>query len=144
MCGPLCPVGIAGGLGLARLLGVDEFILGLWIGALIVSFSVVLNKFLIKKGKGFPFSFWLILLATWLISFFPIYRQLSWDSSVIILGLPRVIAGSLAGAVMLFLIAKINDFAISRHNGQIYFHYQRIIIPLAGLLAISAVFYWML
>jgi len=69
MCGPLCAIGIAGGLGLSKLLGIDDLTLGIWIGALILSFSVQFNRFLVKRKKNFPYSFWVIFVGTWFLSF---------------------------------------------------------------------------
>ena len=106
MCGPMCAIGIIGGLGISRWLGIDDITLGLWIGALILSVSIQLNIFLSKKGKSFPFSFWVIFGGTWVLSFLPILKSLTQDASCDIFGLPRVICGSVLGALTLFLVDK--------------------------------------
>jgi len=86
MCGPLCPITLAGGLWLSRFLGIDDLTLGLWIGALILSVSVQINKYLIKKGKNFPLSLWVILIILTILSFLPIYPKL--DKNNLFCGLP--------------------------------------------------------
>ena len=72
MCGPVCAIGIASGLGISSWLGISDITLGLWIGALILSASIQFDIFLNKKGKSFPFSFWVIFLSSWVLSFLPI------------------------------------------------------------------------
>lgn len=139
MCGPMCAIGIASGLGISRWLGIDDLTLGLWIGALILSVSIQFNIFLSKRGKSFPFSFWLIFLGTYLLSFLPILKIITSDSSCYIFGFPRLICGSVLGAITLFLIDKANNFIIDKHNKKVYFYYQRAIIPIIGLIIVSMI-----
>jgi len=139
MCGPVCAIGIASGLGISRWLGIDDLTLGLWIGALILSFSVQFNIFLSKKGKNFPFSFWVIFLGTWVLSFLPILMNLAQYPSRSICGFPEVICGSVLGVLTLFLVDKANNFIIDKHNKKVYFYYQRVIIPIIGLIIVSVI-----
>ena len=139
MCGPVCAIGIASGLAISRWLGIDDLTLGLWIGALILSFSIQFNIFLDKKGKSFPYSFWVIFLGTSALSFLPILKTITSDPSCNILGFPRVICGSILGALMLFLVDKINLFIIDKHNKKVYFYYQKVIIPIIALIIVSMI-----
>lgn len=136
MCGPVCAIGIASGLAISRWLGIDDLTLGLWIGALILSFSIQFNIFLEKKGKSFPLSFWVIFLGTCALSFLPILKTLLADPSCIF-GLPRIILGSILGVLVLFIVDKVNLFIIDRHNKKVYFYYQKVIIPIIGLIIAS-------
>lgn len=137
MCGPVCAIGIASGLGISRWLGIDDLTLGLWIGALILSISVQFDVFLRKKGKNFPYSFWVILIGTYLLSFLPIMKSIIGDPTCYFLGMPKVIGGSLIGMLVLFLADKLNLWTIARHNHKVYFYYQKAIIPLVVLLIAS-------
>jgi len=139
MCGPICAVGIASGLGISHWFGIDDITLGLWIGALILSLSIQFNIFLSKKGKSFPFSFWVIFIGTYLLSFLPILKTLTQDPSCNIFGFPRVICGSVLGALTLFLVDKANNIIIDKHNKKVYFYYQRVIIPIIGLIIVSMI-----
>jgi len=139
MCGPICAIGIVGGLGISRWLGIDDITLGLWIGALILSVSTQLDMYLSKKGKSFPYSFWVIFLGTSALSFLPILKTITSDPACMFFGLPRVICGSILGALTLFLVDKANNFIIDKHNKKVYFYYQRVIIPIIGLIILSMV-----
>ena len=139
MCGPVCAIGIVGGLGISRWLGIDDITLGLWIGALILSVSTQLDMYLSKKGKSFPYSFWVIFLGTSALSFLPILKTITSDPACMFFGLPRVICGSILGALTLFLVDKANNFIIDKHNKKVYFYYQRVIIPIIGLIILSMV-----
>ena len=137
MCGPICAIGIASGLGISRWLGIDDMTLGLWIGALILSFSIQFNIFLDKKGKSFPFSFWVIFLSSWILSFLPILMNFSKYTICSICSFPEIICGSVLGILTLFLVDKANLFVIDKHNKKVYFHYQKVIIPIIGLIIAS-------
>jgi hypothetical protein len=141
MCGPLCAVGIAGGLWLSKLLGIDDLTLGLWIGALILSFSVQFNKFLIKRKITFPFSFWVIFILTIILSFLPIWKDLNWQPENLFCGLPRLISGSLIGMIILFGSDWLNNFILKKyHQNKVYFPYQRVIVPIIVLIIVSIIF----
>lgn len=137
MCGPLCAIGIAGGLWLSRLLGINDMTLGIWIGALILAVSVQFNKFLIKRNKAFSLSFWLIFIGTWLLSFLPIWSKLS--GSYNFCGVPRIVFGSFIGILTLFLSDWLDNKVITKHNNKVYFPYQRTIIPIIILIVVSVV-----
>ncbi|MGB9763349.1 MAG: hypothetical protein ACPLW7_05100 [Minisyncoccia bacterium] len=141
MCGPVCAVSIAGGLWLSKILGIDDLTLGIWIGALILSFSVQFNKFLIKRNKNFPFSFWVILISTWLLSFLPIWNKLNFAPESLFCGLPRVISGSFIGMIILFSSDFLNNFILKKfHQNKVYFPYQRVIVPIVVLIIVSFIF----
>ena len=139
MCGPVCAIGIASGLGISSWLGISDITLGLWIGALILSASIQFDIFLNKKGKSFPFSFWVIFLSSWVLSFLPILINLDKYTSCVICGFPEVICGSIVGILILFLIDKVNLFVIDKHDKKVYFYYQKVIIPIIGLIIASII-----
>jgi len=137
MCGPLCAIGIAGGLQISRWLGINDLTLGLWIGALILSLSFQFNRFLIKKGWSFKFSFWLILILTFVFSFMPLMNDLFSGKASLYCGVPQIIIGAILGGLVLFLADKINDAIIKKHHNRVYFYYQRTIVPIIALILLS-------
>jgi len=50
-----------------------------------------------------------------------------------------VICGSILGILTLFLVDKLNLFIIDKHNKKVYFYYQKVIIPLIGLVIVSII-----
>ena len=53
---PVCIVATGSLMGIFRWLGVDDAIVGLWLGGFILSVSMVFNNFLIKKEKKIKFQ----------------------------------------------------------------------------------------
>jgi len=139
MCGPLCPIGLIGGMAFARFLGVSDLVLGLWIGALIVSATVVTVKWLAKYGKDFKGSFVTIFLLTIAITAFSVRKQLVWNGPGLVLGLPPVVAGIVFGALSIFVIDAVNKRVIAKHDGKVYFPYQKLVAPIVGIIAVSLI-----
>jgi len=137
MCGPLCTIGIAGGLQIFRWLEINDLTLGLWIGALILSLSVQFNRFLIRKGRSFRFSFWLILLITFISSFLPLIGYFRQGKASLLWGIPQVIIGAIGGGLVLYFTDKINDVIIKKNHNKVYFYYQRVIVPIVVLILFS-------
>ncbi len=137
MCGPLCAIGIAGGLQISHWLGINDLTLGLWIGALILSLSIQFNRFLIKKGWSFKLSFWLILILTFTFSFLPLINDFLQEKASLFCGVPQIIIGTVLGGLVLFLADRINDAIIKRHHNKVYFYYQRTIVPIVVLILLS-------
>ncbi len=132
-------MGLIGGMALARWLGVSDLVLGLWIGALIVSATVVTVKWLAKYGKDFNGSFSTIFLLTIAITAFSVRKQLVWSGPGLVLGLPPVVAGIVSGALTIFAIDAVNKRIIARHDGKVYFPYQKLVAPLVGVIVVSLI-----
>jgi len=137
MCGPICAIGIAGGLWLSRSIGINDLTLGIWIGALLLSLAIQLNKFLIKRNKAFSLSFWLIFILMWIMSILPLWGRLK--TTEFFCGMPRLIFGALIGTFVLYSSDWLNNKIISRHDNKVYFYYQRTIIPIMALILVSVI-----
>jgi hypothetical protein len=55
MC-PVCTVTVIAGLGLSRLLGIDDMVISLWIGAFTLSFSLITIDWINKKWPKLKFD----------------------------------------------------------------------------------------
>ncbi|MDD3434312.1 MAG: hypothetical protein PHD96_00020 [Candidatus Pacebacteria bacterium] len=138
MCGPLCTFGIVGGLSLSKLLGINDLTLGIWVGALILSASLLFFRFLSQKKVKVFGGFATILGLFYILSFAPLYKYLIWQSPKIC-GMPRVILGSLVGMFILFFSDWVNHKIIAKHNNKVYFYYQKAIVPLLALVLVSVI-----
>lgn len=138
MCGPLCTIGIVGGLSLSKFLGINDLTLGLWVGALLLSASLLFYRFLSKKRIKIFGGFVTILALFYVLSFLPLYKYLIWQSPKIC-GMPRIILGSLIGMFVLFFSDYINHQIIAKNKNKVYFYYQKAIIPLLVLILVSII-----
>jgi hypothetical protein len=143
MC-PVCTVAVGFGLGLSRWLKIDDAISGLWIGALIVSLSAVTATFSRKYIRQISHSIqtiiWLIIyLATVIIPFW--LTGVMGHPQNVIFGVDKLLFGIVAGMIGFFLSHEAHVWLKKKHDNKVYFPFQKVIIPIWGLLVLSIIVY---
>lgn len=139
---PVCTVAVGAGLGLARWLGVDDTVTGLWIGALTVSMSAWTVNWLAKKKWRFQPNFWLVLAAYAALIFLPLWHQgIVGHPLNTLWGIDKVLLGSVIGAVVFALMVRAYEILKKRNGGHAHFPFQKVAMPIAPLLALSLAFY---
>jgi|SRR3989344_4550523 len=142
MC-PVCTVTVIAGLGLSRLLGIDDLITSIWIGGFILSFSFVTINWINKKWPKLSISDYkfIIIVLMYLLVLIPlklngaigIARNTLW-------GIDKILFGTAVGSIA-FLIGIWTDKKIRKVRGKQVFIYQKVAFPILGLILTSAVFY---
>ncbi|MDP2925122.1 MAG: hypothetical protein Q8N99_01995 [Nanoarchaeota archaeon] len=150
---PLCTAAAGVGIGVARLLGVDDSIVGLFLGALIVSMGLWFNNWLKKKDVKIPFQGFLIVFASFLLTIIPLYligiirnfeivRSLP-ELSMLglgVFGIDKLLFGTLVGIIVIGSSFSLSDY-IKKKNGKVLFPYQGISFMLMTLLILSEIFW---
>ena len=148
MC-PVCTVTVIAGLGISRLLGIDDLITSIWIGAFILSFSFITTDWLVKQKwskKIYKYiqqknlKYWIIFLM-YLLVIVPlildhtigIARNTFWGIDKIILG---IVIGSLV-----FLIGIWIDKKQRKIYKKQFFNFQKVVFPVLALLIVSVIFW---
>jgi hypothetical protein len=141
MC-PICSIGVVVSLGLSRWLKVDDSISGVWVGALILAFSLWTFAWLFRKRDKKPLFFLpVIVVVFWLLTFLPLYATgvISNVNCLTILGLNRLVFGSLLGILLTALSLWLDKLLRRIRQGGVLFPYQKVVLPLAILLLASLV-----
>lgn len=159
---PVCTVAVGAGLGLARYVGVDDIVSGIWIGGLILSSSFWLSNWLNKKYFSkhptlkFPFLTSLpreilmkwghLPLLTSTIMYIIVLLPL-WISQTIghpfntIFGIDKLIFGTILGSII-FLLAVWADKKIREVKNKQLFVYQKVVLPVFSLIITSLLIYF--
>lgn len=152
---PLCTAGAVGGIGIARYLGVDDSIVGIFIGAFIVSTALWFNKWLLKKGKNFPLQETILMIASFLLLVIPLYtagiitdfemvKSMPEHHSVLgmgIYGIDKLFLGIIVGSIFVWMAFTFSD-AIKRKRGSILWPYQGISFMFITLVVLSLMFWF--
>lgn len=145
---PLCVGGAAIGLSVARYLGIDDAITGVWLAAFLAAISFWLDSWLVKKVKVSakflrPTTFILFFgLTIWSFYAFNDYLITNFKFYLVnphagqIFGVDKLTFGVLSGGI-LFYIVDIADNAFIRARGKVLFPYQRIVFSLGSMLLLS-------
>ncbi len=143
MC-PICTVTVIAGLGISRLLGIDDVVTSIWIGAFILSFSFALVEWIKKRWPKLKIETWTlpIIVTTYLLVIIPlkldgsigIYRNTLW-------GIDKITIGIIIGSIV-FLIGIWADKKERKIKGKQLFKFQKVVLPVTGLIISSLVFYF--
>lgn len=143
MC-PVCTITVVAGLGISRLLGIDDLITSIWIGGFILSFSFVTIDWINKKwpkskieNYKFPFIIFMYLL---------VLIPLKLDRSIGIsgntfLGIDKIILGITVGTLA-FILGILADKYQRKLKEKIFFPFQKVVFPVLALIIVSLIFYF--
>ncbi|MDD5569255.1 MAG: hypothetical protein PHG23_02475 [Candidatus Pacebacteria bacterium] len=141
---PVCTVGVAAGLGLARWLRIDDTITGLWIGG----FTVLLVMWTIAWFDKKNIKFWGRDILTTIVYFFFVLWPLRFlevggigNQSHTIWGMDKLVFSILLGAAAFFGFEKWYR-SMRAKRGKSLFRYQKVIWPIIPLIVLSVFFYF--
>jgi len=138
---PVCIVGIGAGLGLSRYLGIDDSIIGLWLGALVLSLYFWTIDWLDKKNIHFHYRKILILLTYYFFLFLPLYYTNILSQKLEFLIKDKLFIGIILGSSIFYLSILFDKFLRTKNNNKAFFPFQRVVIPLSCLIISSLVVY---
>jgi len=135
---PLCTIAVGAGVGFSRSLGIDDVIVGLWVGGLLVSSSMWMYEWLktkkiVKKGTE---KWWVVGVAVLMYALVLIPLKLS---GIIghplntMLGVDKVLLGVLIGSVVFFASGRLHFYLKGMNKEKVYFPYQKVVIPVGAL-----------
>lgn len=138
---PLCVAGTGAGVGFFRWLGVDDTIIGLWLGGFIVSVSTWLNKYLTGKEIKIKFQLPVIVVGFYSLNFI-LLRQLGLLSYPYnkLWGINKLILGIALGSLVVVFAFYLDQFLRSKNNGKVFISYQMVIIPIFLLALLGLIF----
>ena len=139
---PVCTVAVAAGIGILEGWGVNNIIIGIWLGALIVSSIAWMIDWLNRKDIHFLFRKILIIVSFYLIFIWPLYI---WKIMGLpenqIFGMDKILFGVIIGSII-FILAMIADWYLRKINeNTIVIKYQKVLIPLTFLVIASIIAY---
>ena len=144
MC-PVCTVTVIAGLGLSRLLGIDDVITSLWIGGFILSFSFITINWIDKKWPKISINKYQfpIIALMYLLVLVPLKLNGSIGIALNTLwGIDKILLGTVIGSVV-FLIGIWADKRVRKVKGKQLFIYQKVVFPVIALIISSLVFYFL-
>ncbi len=140
---PICFIAVAGGVGLSQWLGIDDVISGIWIGGLVISLVVWFLSWLDKKNIKFKLRQILVLILFYLITILPLY----WAGFIgcscnQLWGFDKLLVGIFFGSLIFSLSVRIDNLLRKKNNGEVYFSFQKVVIPVLFLIITSIIFYF--
>jgi len=141
---PVCTVAVVAGAGFSKMLGIDDTITGLWIGAILISMALWTIEWLnIKKIKFLGRKPLVFLLWTIMFYYSLVWGGLLGSECDKIWGSPKILVGMAIGALV-FSLGMICDNILRKINkGDVYMYFQKVIIPTGFLTITSLIFFFL-
>lgn len=140
----VCTIAVGASLEVARRLGVDDSVVGVWAGA----FLVLLGYWTIKWFDKKNWHFWhrdaiIIILSVAMIGFMYL-GKLTYHSEVVgfIFYLDPFLYSVIVGAVVFILSSNFYQWMKKKNGGHAHFPFEKVFVPVAALALASAYFYY--
>lgn len=148
----LCVIGVVAGLGISRQLGLDDSVVGVWIGACLVVLITMTNTFLEKRNWKFRFRDSLVA-ATYIIfmaisfKYFNVIGSVGMNphtffNTTSILA-DKIVVSSAVGALVLLGSTMLYQWLKAKNNGKAHFPFEKVILPIAMLSITSTIFHFL-
>ena len=148
---PICTVAVAGGLGISRYFGIDDSVLGIWAGGLMVSITLWSVDWLIKKNYDWvkklneinKYVLTVLIFVFWvLLTYIPLFEtEIIGHPFNTILGIDKLVFGSILG-FFAFLLGVWADKKVRAIKGKQLFNFQKVVFPILSLTIFSLVLYF--
>jgi len=141
---PVCTVAAASAVGLSRWIGVDDTISGLWLGALTVSATSWTISWMKSKQIKFWGSNFFIAVMYYALILIPFYKTdiISFHPKNMLWGTDKLLLGILIGSVLFILGHSVYIFLKKKNGGHAHFPYEKIVMPIAPTIIMTAIFYF--
>lgn len=141
---PVCTVAVGAGVGFSRYLGVDDLIAGVWIGGLTVSMIMWTVNYLNKKNIKFIGRKILITIVYFGFIVIPLfYTGIMGHPLNKMWGIDRLLLGVIFGSIFFFIFAQGYQYMKKRNNNHAYFPFQKVAMPVAPLIILTFIFYFL-
>lgn len=135
---PVCIVTIGGGMLIAEKLGVDDFLVSIWISALNTAISFWLaSKFKMKLLNN-PWFLSLLMFAL-AIFYFQVSGQIGHPGNQLI-GFDKIIFGQTVGLLAVFIGNLTYGVLKYRNHGKAIFPYSKVFFPVSVVLVVTLIF----
>jgi hypothetical protein len=139
---PLCVAATGILTGFFRWLGVDDTIIGLWLGGFITSSSILLSGYIARKQWKIKPSKITIALISYLATFFILYLDgILVTPYNILFGIPKIIMGLVAGTTIITITPYLNTLLKKANNERNFLSHQKMLVSIVSLLLLSLMIY---
>lgn len=142
---PLCTGATIIGVGITRSLGLDDSIIGVFVGGMIISTSLWLDNILKKRniGKGnekLRLLSLIILTSVLTLATFYYAGLFGRGNEFRIFGIESILVGSFSGGVLSLAAFYYSNHLKNKNGGKALFNYQTMIISLSVLIINAGLF----
>ncbi len=139
----VCTIAVGASLEIARSLGVDDSVVGVWAGAFFILLGFWTIKYFEKKNWNFKWRNQILLAVCFSFIGFMYISKLSYHAEVIgIFYLDPFLFSSIIGAIVLIVSSEFYQWMKQKNGGHAHFPFEKVFVPVFSLFLASLYFYY--
>lgn len=141
----VCTVAIGASLSLARSLGVDDCVIGVWAGAMLAMLGYWTMRFFDKRGWYFKGRDALLMAVSVAMIGFMYLGELTYTPMIIgyIFYMDSFLFATIIGALTLILGMHLYAWMKARNGGHAHFPFEKVVVPIVLVLLVSLSFHYL-
>ena len=139
----VCTLAVGASLEIARKLGVDDSVVGVWAGAFLVLLGFWAIKWFDKKRWNFyGRDFWTIVISVAMIGFMYINQMEYVAKPILIFYLDPFLFSVILGALVMYYSSEFYQWMKRKNGGHAHFPFEKVVVPVVALALLSVYFYY--
>ena len=137
----VCTVAVGASLEIARRMGVDDAVVGVWAGAFLMLLGYWTLKWMDKKGWHFYGRDFIILTSSVLMILFIYISHLPYSpKAILIFWLDPFLFATICGALVLHYSSEFYQWMKKKNGGHAHFPFEKVVVPVVALILVSWLF----
>ncbi len=135
----VCTVAVGASLGIARKMGVDDSVVGVWSGALLVLLGYWTLKWMDKKGWNFKGRDFIVLSSSVLmILFVYMLPELTYaPKAILVFWLDPFLFATISGALVFHYSSEFYQWMKRKNGGHAHFPFEKVVVPVVCLCLVA-------
>ena len=134
----VCTVAVGASLEIARRLGVDDGVVGVWAGAFLLLLGYWTLKWMDKKGWNFKGRDFIVLsLSVLMILFMYISELVYTPKAILIFWIDPFLFATIVGALVLHYSSEFYQWMKRKNGGHAHFPFEKVVVPVVSLCLVA-------
>ena len=140
----VCTVAIGASLSLARKMGVEDPVVGVWAGAMLAILGYWVMRWFDRRGWHFRYRDSLLMILSVASIGFMYLGDLSYDPKLFLgfLYIDSFLFATVVGALTFILTMKFYDWLKARNGGHAHFPFEKVVLPVGAVFGVSLLFHY--
>lgn len=139
---PLCTAATGAAVVATREAGLNDAIVGVFVGGLIISTGLWFNNILKKRVKPLPLQGVMMVLISFILTIITLKTAGLLNGLEKLFGLNSLVVGSIAGTLLSIVAFSLSN-QIKKKSGKTLFPFQTIVLTLVMLVIAAFIFYFL-
>ena len=137
----VCTVAVGASLEIARRMGVDDGVVGVWAGAFLLLIGYWTLKWMDNKGLKFRGRDFLVLTSSVLMILFVYISELVYTpKAILIFWIDPFLFATICGALVLHYSSEFYQWMKRKNGGHAHFPFEKVVVPVIALCLIAKLF----